>query len=299
LAAAGALVVVIGTLLEGRTERWRPAAYLTQTAGLVLLFVAYVYSEQAWPDATAGGVLSGVLALATPIVLAPRAMRQNVVMPAVHLTLGIPFLAVFLDRATGLSGDGIVWVLDGVLAIAIFVLARTLARGEDRHPWALHAFVMAMVVGFALISLTALEPLDMEENAVWPLDVWLAMAAGLAVWGMEGAAQSARRALLASSLCWLMVAWIPLGFYTALEALGGPSELPLLLVGGMAGVAFVYASNAGLRELMAAASLAFIAPLWYWAVDRAGALGAVAALAVTAALLLWVSSRTGPKEPTG
>jgi hypothetical protein len=61
--------------------------------------------------------------------------------------------------------------------------------------------------------------------------------------------------------------------------------------------AFAYAharsADAGLRSLMGASALAFIAPIWYWGVERGGALGAVAALAVTAALLFWMSGRIG------
>jgi hypothetical protein len=94
----------------------------------------------------------------------------------------------------------------------------------------------------------------------------------------------------------MLVAWIALGFFTALEALDGPSELPLVLVGGAGVAAFAYASSMGFRSLMGAAALAFIVPLWYWAVDRAGALGAVAALATTAGLLFWLSGRTGKDD---
>jgi hypothetical protein len=101
-----------------------------------------------------------------------------------------------------------------------------------------------------------------------------------------------------------LLAWIVLGFVTALEALDGPPELPLLLVGGAGVAAFAYAHDrrqASLRALMAAAALAFIAPIWYWGVERGGALGAVAALVVTAAVLFWMSGRIGPsvKESAG
>jgi hypothetical protein len=61
----------------------------------------------------------------------------------------------------------------------------------------------------------------------------------------------------------------------------------------------VYANARGFRSLMSAAALAFIAPLWYWAVDRGGALGGVAALAATAGLLFWLSGRTGRSEAAG
>ena len=301
VAAAGVAVVVLGVSLEGRTQRWRPAAYLLQTSGLGLLLTAFIYSERAWADATDGGLVAGILSLIVPIVLAPRAMRRNVVMPAVHLAMGLAFLAVFLDRAVRLGGDEIVWVLDAVLVAAILVLARSLARDPmgERHPWAVNAFVMAMVAGFVLVTLTGLGPLSLREAAVWPLDVWLGMTAALAVWGLERGPESLRREWLGSVLACLLLAWIGLGFFTALEALDGSAELPLLLVGGVGVGAFVYANGAGLRALMGAAALAFILPLWYWGVERGGALGAVAALAATAGILFWVSGRIGPRERAG
>jgi predicted membrane channel-forming protein YqfA (hemolysin III family) len=301
LAAAGVAVVVFGMTLEDRTGRWRPAAYLLQTSGLGLLLTAFMYSERAWVDSSSGGVVAGILSLVVPIALAPRSLRRNVVMPAVHLAFALAFLAAFLDRAVHLAGDETVWVLDVVLAVATLSLARMLGRegGMERHPWALNAFVMAIVAGFVLVTLTALGPLSLRESAVWPLDVWLLLAVGLAVWGIERGPDTLSREWLGSLLACLLLAWIGLGFFTALEALDGPAELPLLVVGGAGLVAFVYANRAGLRQLMGAAALAFVLPLWYWGVERGGALGAVAALVATAGILFWVSGRIGPRERAG
>jgi hypothetical protein len=305
LAAAGVGVVLLGVNLEGRTRRWLPAAYLLQTSGLALLLTAFIYSEQAWADASPAGIAVGALSLAVPIVLAPRAMRRNVVMPAVHLAMGLAFLAVFLDRALHLSGDEIIWVLDAVLAAALLVLARALARDAvlERQPWALNAFVTAMMAGFVLVAMTAFGPLDLSDQAVWPLDAWLALAAGLALWGIERGPDAMPRKQLGQLLALLLLAWIVLGFVTALDALDGPPELPLLLVGGAGMAAFAYAHRSsgtdGLRSLMGASALAFIAPIWYWGVERGGALGAVAALVATAAILFWMSGRMGPREARG
>ncbi len=305
LAAAGIAVVLLGVNLEGRTGRWLPAAYLLQTSGLALLLTAFIYSEEAWADASAGGLFVGAMSLAVPIVLAPRAMRRNVVMPAVHFAMGLAFLAVFLDRALHLSGDEIVWVLDAVLVGGLSVLARTLIRdgGLERHPWALNAFVTAMTAGFALVATTALGPLDLSDQAVWPLNAWLALTVGLSLWGLERGPSAVPRGHLARLLAYLLLAWIVLGFVTALDALDGPPELPLLLVGGAGVAAFAYAqdrsTDTNLRGLMAVAALAFIAPIWYWGIERGGALGAVAALVATAAILFWLSGRMGHTSPIG
>jgi hypothetical protein len=300
LAAAGVVALVFGTNLEGGARRWRPAAYVMQTSGLALLLWAFIYSEEAWPDESAGSLVVGVLALAVPIVLAPRAMRRNVVMPSVHLALGLVFLGVFLQRALSLSDDAMIWVLDAVLLGALLALARTLTRdgGLERHPWALNAFITAMTAGFVLITATVVGPLDLSEEAVWPLNVWLALGAALAIWGIERGPEAVPRSQLGHLLAYMLLAWIVLGFVTALEALDGPPELPLLLVGGMGVAAFTYAhrraGDAILRGLMGAATFAFIVPIWYWAVERGGVLGAVAALVATAAILFWVSGRMGP-----
>jgi len=223
LAAVGIAVLATGVRIEG-SRRWRPASYLMQTSGLGLLLGAFVYSEGAWSDLSAGGVATGVLSLAAPIVLAPRAMRRDVVMPAVHLAMGLGFLAVFLDRATPLSGDAIVWVLDGVLVVAALALVRLLASEAtlDRHPWALNAFVMAMLAGFALVATTALGPLDLSDEAVWPLDLWLALCVALTLRGVHRGAPGLSREWLGLLLAWMLVAWIALGFFTSLEALEAP-----------------------------------------------------------------------------
>jgi hypothetical protein len=297
LGAAGIGVVIGGVALEGR-GRWRPASYLMQTSGLSLLLAAFIYSESVWPDLSVGGIVVGLLSLVVPIVLAPRAMRLNTVRPAVHRAFGLAFFALVLARATPLSDDAIVWAIDGVLVASAFVLMRLLARDPDgvEHPWALNAFVMAMLAGFVLVWLTAIGPLDLDQQSIWPLDVWLGLSVALTVWGVERGPAGLRRAWLDKTLAWLLAGWVLFGFYTALEALDGPPELPMLLVGGAGVVSFVYANARGFRSLMGAAALAFIAPLWYWAVDRGGALGGVAALAATAGLLFWLSGRTGRSE---
>lgn len=298
IVVAGVAVLVGGTVLE-RTHRWRPAAYLMQTAGAALLLGAYIYSEEAWTDESLGGRMVGFLALVTPIVLVPRAMRRNVVMPAVHLALGLGFLAVFLDRATSLSGDATVWVLDAVLLVAILGLVRLVLSDPDgeRHPWALNAFIMGMAAGFVLVSITAFDVLSLSDEGLLALDAWLAIAVALTLWGVHLAPVGLRRGWFGRLLALQCLAWIGLGLATAFETFDGPPELGLLMVGGVGVLAFVHADRHGLQQLMGAAALAFIVPLWWWAVERAGALGGVAALVATAGLLFWASGRRGSAEP--
>jgi hypothetical protein len=287
-----------GQALEGH-HGWVPASYAMQTAGLGLLLSAFIYSEQAWADVSPGGIAVGTLSFAVPIVLAPRAMRRDTVMPAVHLAVGLGFLAVFLDRATPLSADAIVWVLDAALLASAIVLVRLLSTDTsgERHAWALNAFVTALLAGFVLIAWTGTGPLDMEDHVVWPLDAWLLLVVALTHWGVHRAPPGLKQAWFGSVLAYCMVFWIPLGMWSVHGALDGPSELALLIVGGAGVVGFLYGDRHGVRDLLAAAALAFIVALWAWALDRAGALGAVLALAATAALLFWVSGKVRASGP--
>lgn len=201
----------------------------------------------------------------------------------------------FLQRGLGMSGDEIAWALDCVLLAVTAFLVQLLSRDPsgDEHPWALNAFVSAVYAGFVLVCVTALGPLGMREDAVFALDLWLALVAWLTLWGIHQAPPGLRRDWFGRQLAFAVVAWIPLGFFTALVAMDGPPELAVMMVGGAGVAAFLYADRTGAWWVMAASALAFVSALWYWGVERAGALGAVMALGVTAALLFWLSGHWG------
>ncbi len=292
LAIGGAVAIGVGSWLES-TRRWRPAAYLMQTAGLCLLLGAVWHSERDWADQSAGGVLVGVLALATPVILAARSMRRSVVMPAIHMAMGLAFLTAFLDRATALSDDAIVWTLDVVLLGAILVLANMLRSDpeQERHPWLLNAFVLAMLAGFVLVGLTAVGPLSLTDNSVVPLDVWLGACVGLTLWGIHRAPAGLRKAWFERLLALEVLAWIPFGLITVEGPLDGGPALAVLLVGGAGVGAFLHGDRHGFGNVMMAAAACFIVPVWWWAVDAGGALGGVAALLFTAVVLFWASGR--------
>ncbi len=255
---------------------------------------AYIYSENAWTPTSPTGLLVGLASLATPIVLTGRSMRVNVVMPAVNMAAGLAFLAIFLERSTPLAGDTVIWVLDLVLAGAIGVLVSILRSDPDgiRHPWALNAFVAAMGGGFVLVAMTALEALHVPDDNAFPaLDVWLALCAGLTLWGIHRAPEGLRRAWFERLLALELIAWIPLSVLTVYATFDGPPEAFVLLAGGAGVAAFVHADRHDFQELMGAAAIAFLVPIWWWAVDRGGALGGVLALLGTAAFLFWASGR--------
>ncbi|MDA0310792.1 MAG: hypothetical protein O2992_01580 [Gemmatimonadetes bacterium] len=292
LAALGLGVIVLGAQLEDR-RRWLPAAYLMQIAGLFFMIAATIFSTDAWADETLGGFLSGTVGLLVTGFFGPRAMRRNVVMPAVHLACGLVFMGLFLIRGTPLKGDDVMWAMDAVLLVAVLGLFRVLAKntGGERHPWALNAFVTALLAGFVMIAGTWAGPLDARSEAMYPMDLWLGIMASLSLWGLHRGPDWLQRAGLEHVVTFLMLLWIPFGLITAVETLDGPPEAALILVGLAGVVGFVYAVRVEIRGLMAASALAFIVSLWYWGVERGGTLGAVMALVATAGILFWVSGK--------
>lgn len=292
LAVAGIAALVGGSRLEWE-RRWQPAAVLLQCSGLALLLVAYIHTERVWEDQSIPGFLVGFAALATPMVLTATSMRRSVVMPAVHLTMGLAFLAVFLDRSTGMSADAIIWCLDLVLVGAILVLIhliRTDPELEER-PWALNAFVLSMAAGFVMVGLTAVGPLTMSDDALLPLDLWLWLSVGLTLWGVHRAPLGLRRSWFESMLALEMLGWAFLGCLTVGVTFDADPWLALVVVGGVSIFGFLHADHFGFDGLMMASAVGFIIPVWWWSVDTAGALGGVFALVATAGLLFWASGR--------
>lgn len=294
LVAVGLALNLWGSRLEA-LRRWVPAALLMQVAGLGVLMAALVYSENAWPDATTGGVATGVAALAIPLVLGVRTLKRNVFMPAAHFAFGLGFVTIALDRATTLDGDTIVWIVDGVFVVAAGVLVHLLRRDPEgrRYPWALNAFVAAAYAAGVLVLFTGTGPMDWGARVAYPLDLWLLVVAGLTLWGIHRSPVGMRRGWFEDQLALCILLWVPLGFFTAMEAMDAPPEAALALVGSAAVLGFVYAMRFRVRRVLAASALAFVAAVWFWAVDRGGAPGAIAGLAFAAGLLFWLSGKVG------
>ncbi len=298
LVAVGLGVHFGGTRLEGR-KRWLPAAYLMQTSGLILLAIGLAYSERAWPDVSAGGIATGVVALAIPFVLGLRTLRLNDVMPAVHLAVGLQFVAIFLGRATPLADDLIIWVVDGVLLVAMLVLLPVLRRtqGLERSPWALNAFAMALYAGFALVLFSA-DTLGLGDDSVYALDAWLFLTVAVTVYGIHWAPEELRRSWFGAQLALCQLVWIPMGLVSTV-GMGGEPETGLVAVGGSGVIGFLYAREYRVREVLAVSALSVVVSSWFWGVERAGALGAVFALVAAAGLLFWFSGQGSDEAPEG
>ena len=297
LVVAGLAVCQGGVVLEKR-RRWLPVAYLMQTAGQGLMAIGITYSERAWDDRSAAAVGVAAIGLVTPLVLGAAATRRNALMPAVHLAYAILFVGVFLDRATALDLAAIVWILDGLLALSMAGLVVVLRSDPDgvRHPWALNAFAMALYVGFVLVILTGDEALGMSDDVTYALDGWLFLVAAVTVYGIHGAPEGLRRGWFGLQLALCQLAWIPLAFISTIGVADGPPEAAFLAVGGSGIAGFLYARSARVRAVLGSSALSLVIASWYWGVERAGALGAVGALAATAALLFWFSGKAGSGE---
>lgn len=299
LALLGVAVAVTGRALEPRM-RWRPAAHLLETAGLGVLLVACIHSGEAWGDGSAGGIAAGALALAVPLLTAPAALVRGRAMAAVHAALSFAFLAVFLDRATTLSGDAIVWILDGVLVAATVLLLLRLRRAtHGETAWALPAFVGALWAGLVLVVATALGPLDLESEAAWAADLWLLITTGLTLWGLHRAPPALQRAWYRHQLVACVLLAVPLVFFTALETLDAPDWVAALLVAAVGAAALRYGLGRGAPGVAVAGSVAVLAAAWFYAVEQGRALGAFVALALTAAFLFWLSGRLGRGQAGG
>jgi hypothetical protein len=294
LAAAGFVVHLLGLQLEER-DRWRPAAYLMQTSGLLILLFAFGYSERPWADLTTPAIAIGFVGLVLPLLLTWRAIGRDPFMPAVHLAIGLGFLAMFLERATPLDEDGIIWVLDAVLLVIGLGLVMRLRRSEGGRDeeWALNAFVAALYAGFVLVSLTAGVVFDLEDGTIWAMDAWLLGIVALTLWGIHRAPPALQREWFGLQLAWCVLMAIPLAFLTTLQALDSSAEVAALAAAGLGGVAMAYGLRREERAVLIAGCFALVIAAWYYGVDRGGVLGAIGAFAATAALLFWLSARLG------
>ncbi len=299
LGVVGVLVLSLGVRVP-RGGRWVPAGYFLQIAGPVLLLMAVAYSENAWADRTLGGILSGMVGLLTPVVMMGVAFRRDPVLPALQMALSFLFLSVFLDRVLGADGETILWILDGVLVLGLGVLGTRLK--DPRGPaWLLNGFVALLFASLVLLLFSANVLWDLGEFAILPLDVWLLTVVGLSLWGLqETLPPHLRRDWYERQLAYCVLLAIPFGFITTLEAMNAGPNTAALTVGGVGGMGLGYSLPRGSRPVLVASCLALLIAAWYYGAEKAGALGAVLALAVVAVILFWGSSRMGRRPaPVG
>ncbi len=293
LGGAGFALIAVGTAMEPRF-RVRPVSYLLQTSGLLMLLFAYAHSDHTWPKGTFGGIAAGMLALATPIISAVLAVGRNPVMPAVNAAVGYAFIAFFLDRI-GVQDNAIVWILDGVLLVALAALVlRLRSAGPDTPNVAtsLYSFVASMVAGLVLAGLTAAGPLSSRGATVYALDLWLLIITGTALWAIHRAPVWLKRPWYDEILAACVLLAAVFAFLT-LDELGVDNDWLGFGSAFIGGVALLYGVRTGAPPVLLAGSCAVVISVWHFGISQAGSLGAVGALVVTAALLFWVASQLG------
>ena len=294
IAGAGIATVLLGMRLEA-TRRFVPVTYALQTSGLILLLSAFMYSTEAWDNATTGGIAVGLLALVTPAVTIPVFVRRNPVMPAVSAALGYVFVAAFLFRAFDLDADVIIWILDGVMVATLAVLGLLLyaKRAESVSRPALYAFAVSLYAGYPMVGMTAVGPLELDDNALLALDAWLLLVTALALWGIHRAPAALRNPRYAYHLAASVLLAIPLGFGTTLEVFEMPPLGAAAAVAGAGACGLWYGLARDARPLVLCSCAAILSAAWYLGVDAGERLGTVLALAFTAILFFWVATRLG------
>ena len=306
IAVGGVGLLLGGLFLERRPGRV-PVGYMMQTAGLAVLLMAYVYSERAWENGSLLAIVLGIPVLSLPLVLAPLTIRRNPVMPAIVTTLGYAYLFVFLVR-TGLDAEAALWIVDGVMVLSLLVLgglALIRARDPDGngdasdHAWEPAAFSATLLASPILIMMTALGPLNLDDNAVFALDLWWVLLLAVTLWTIHLAPVPLRRSWVPPQLAWAVLCGIVLAFWTILGPLDGDPWMAAGAVGALGAASLWHGLTFQLRETVVSGCVALVVAAWYFGIES-GALGTVVALGFTAGLLFWVSGRVGgPRSAAG
>lgn len=294
LVAACGLALVAAAIPAARAERWGPVGYGVLAVGLGALLGAALYSASAWPNGSAGGVASGLAALATPLLLTPLLRQRDPVAAALAVAFGFAFLFVGVVRATNVDAEAVIWLMDVVLLTLLATLGRRLlaADGEPEQ-WAAAAFATGLFGGLVLVLFTAVGPLALDQWAPLPVDVWAALGLIPLLDVQFGRSAVVPREWVGALLAlWVLVA-VGLLFWTFDGALDAPYPLTALVVGGLGGGAIALALREAVAELMATGALAVVLAAWFFGVEAGGALAAALALAVTAGVLFWTSARLG------
>lgn len=293
---AGLAVYAAGLRVFERVA-WRYSGVLLQTGGLGLVLAGLVYSYNAWPEGSVAGVLTGLVALAVPVALAPLSFREGVLMSAVHTALAFGYLAVFFNRTVGLEFDAVVWALDGVAlaSVGVFWVAVRRWPGEymDR---ALVAFAVSMWAGLVLAMFTGVGPLDWEEHAVWAMDVWLLLIVALTLWGIHHSPSEYRRDAYETNLALSVAVGGLLAMFSAGEALDLDAEGASVAAALVGILGLGYGLRFRSHQVLLVGALVVLVATWIFAIDQAGATGGVVALLLSAGVLFWVSTRIRASE---
>lgn len=292
LVAGGFAMLVGGKSLEGRSGL-APVGYLLQTAGMGLLLFAYVYSENAWGNDSPLRFAIAAMAFLTPLLTVMLAIRSNHVMPAVNAGFAYAFLMVALHRL-GIDAETGLWIVDAALLATLAVLAHRLLRSRDpeSRQWELSAFIASLFAGFPLVGFTAAEAMNLNDQAVFALDLWWAVTVAVVLWAMHAAPVWLRRPWYETLLAGCVLIAIGLSAWT-LDQLGLDSDLLALGPALVGAAALAYGLRHEAHPVLACGCVALVIAAWWFGVANGRAFGAVIALAFTAAVLFWLAARLG------
>lgn len=291
LFGAGAALFAAGSLIAARTTM-TPAGHALQAIGTVVLLGSYIYSEEAWQQATRPAQAVGLVSVITPFVLARLGLGRAPLTAAVAVAAGFTFLYTGLARATTSGPNPIIWTLDAALvALLAWLWFRTQRLRRVLDPVEIAVLTIGLVVGLLFTLLTAIGPLGMERWAVLPLDAWVLLVLALGFAGLRLDSPPVPHAWLSQIIGGTALLSIGLAFWTIALAAELPYQVTALLVGGLGALWIGVGLRISLGALVQVGALSVISAAWYFSMNAGGALTAAAALAVTAGVLFWVSGR--------
>lgn len=292
LIGAGAALFMAGTTVV-RRQRWGPVGYGLQVVGTLVLLVAFVYSEQVWEQATRPAQLIGLLSILTPLALARLGVDRSPGTALFAVGFGFAFLYVGIVRATTWSPDTIIWILDAALVglfVGLWLAADRGRRVLDASELA--ALNVALLLAMLFVTLTAYGPFAMERWAMLPLDVFVGLVLALCFLGLRLDDSPVPHQWLNGMIASCALLTVPLAFWTLIGGFRMEYQGVTVLVAALGGAWIVAAlRRRGIPELLQVGALAVIAAAWYFSVQAGGALLPSLALAFTAAVLFWVSTR--------
>jgi hypothetical protein len=293
LLAAGALVAYGAGVAARALPRLAVAGDLLRVTGMALGLSAVAYSPQAWPAGTGGSRPWGLGALAAAGGAAMVTWRAPTRTALGHMVFVLPFVAAFALLALGLEVDPTVWILDGVWAVGLALL--TVRALDDRATGARRRLLPVVVtgawLGFVLMVWTTGAVLDLGEHAIWPLDAWIVTLAAVTAWAASRARSDWEATFLERHVALCIPVATAMAVFSVGEALEWPAEAWLVAGALTAAAGMAWSLRAGSGLGLGNGAAALVVTLWIYTVERADAVVAAVALAVTALVFFWVGSR--------
>jgi uncharacterized membrane protein len=296
IVGAGVLAYLIGLVVGGRVA-WRYSGPLLQAGGLLVVLMGVVYSLEVWDQGTLGARSMGLFALLVPLLTARRSIREGVAMTGAHVAITVLFLAMFFHRTLSLDPDGVYWALDAVVLLAVAATVMLLRSGRpDATDRALAALAVSLWAGLIMVFLTGGGPLEMGSDSLLPMDVWLAMVAGLTLWAIGQAKSEARLQAFELNLALCVLIGGGMAMATGAEVLNLGTEVWAPMGGVVGGLGLLYGLRRESQSVLRAGALVVLFSTWIFSLEQGGAIGAVLALVATAVLFFWLAGRVARME---